>query len=172
MRAGALLHTNAPPATILIRVMVGAVFLSEGVQKFLFPEALGPGRFMRMGFANPEFWATIVGVFEIAAGVLIVIGLMTRPAALATATIMIVAIITTKIPIMLGSDLGPFQVRSLDTYGFLSMAHEARTDFAMLLGSLFLMLAGAGPLSGDAMLAGRRHGVGYVPDAAKRDHAR
>lgn len=140
--------------------MVGAVFVSEGVQKFLFPEALGPGRFERMGFGNPEFWATLTGAVEIGAGVLILIGLFTRPAALATATIMVVAILTTKIPILLGSDIGPFQVRTLETYGFLSMAHEARTDFAMLFGSIFLLLVGAGPLSADAMLVGRRSGGG------------
>jgi hypothetical protein len=73
---------------------------------------------------------------------------------------MVVAILTTKIPILLGSDIGPFQVRTLETYGFLSMAHEARTDFAMLFGSIFLLLVGAGPLSADAMLVGRRSGGG------------
>jgi uncharacterized membrane protein YphA (DoxX/SURF4 family) len=60
--------------------------------------------------------------------------------------------VTTKIPILVGHDIGPFRVRSLDTYGFWSMAHEARTDWSMLLGSVFLLIVGAGPWSLDARI--------------------
>ncbi|MFW6040089.1 MAG: DoxX family protein [Gemmatimonadota bacterium] len=150
-----LLATEVPAATILIRLMVGAVFLSEGIQKFLFPEARGVGRFEGMGFPDPEFWASVVGVVEIVAGVLVLLGLLTRIGALLLAVDMVVAIVTTKIPILLGRDLGPFQVRDLDTYGFWSMAHEARTDWAMLLGSLFLLGVGAGVWSVDAAIRRR-----------------
>ena len=161
MKRHEILSTNAPAATVLIRLLVGAVFVSEGIQKFLYPEALGPGRFEAIGFVAPELWATLVGSVEIIAGALVLVGFLTRPAALALATIMVVAIVTTKIPILLGRDLGPFSVRSLDTYGFWSMAHEARTDWAMLLGSLFLVVVGAGARSVDARITGQIH-RGYL----------
>jgi len=132
--------------------MVGAVFLSEGIQKFVYPDDLGPGRFAAIGFSHPDLLASVVGAIEITAGLLILLGWLTRLAGLATTAVMTGAIITTKIPILLGRDLGPFHVHTLETYGFLSMAHEARTDYAMLLGSLFLILVGAGPWSVDAML--------------------
>lgn len=139
-----LLVTDNSKATILIRLMVGAVFLSEGIQKFLFPEMRGIGRFADMGFPNPEFYASIVGGFEIAAGLLLLVGFFTRFAALVTLVIMSVAIIVTKIPIAFGASFGPFTLRELGSYGFWSMAHEMRTDFAMWLGSLFLIIRGGG----------------------------
>lgn len=153
MKLRDVLRSHAPSATVLIRLMVGAVFVSEGIQKFMYPEALGPGRFEGMGFPAPAFWATLVGSTEIAAGLLVVLGLLTRVASVPLVVIMLVAIATTKFPILVGHDLGPFQVRSLDTYGFWSMAHEARTDWSMLLGSLFLLIVGAGPWSLDARMA-------------------
>jgi putative oxidoreductase len=152
MKLHDVLRTNAPAATILIRVMVGAVFVSEGIQKFMYPEALGPGRFETIGFAAPAFWATLVGATEIVAGLMVALGALTRVAALALAVVMLVAIVTTKLPILLGHDIGPFIVRNLSRYGFWSMAHEARTDWSMLLGSVFLALVGGGPLSVDATL--------------------
>lgn len=140
-----LLATNAPAAVILIRLLVGAVFLSEGVQKFLFPDALGVGRFTKIGIPAPEFIAPFVGVCEIMCGVLLLIGLLTRFAAVTMAIDMLVAISTTKIPILLNE-------------GFWKMAHEFRTDYSMLLGSLFLLWVGAGRWSVDARLAESREG--------------
>jgi len=134
----------------LVRLMVGTVFLSEGIQKFLYPAMRGPGRFADMGWPAPEVLANLVGVTEIACGALILLGLYTRLAAAGTATIMTVAIVTTKIPIWLGAGFGPFEVRELSQYGFWSMAHAMRTDWAMLLGSLVLVIAGAGPWSADS----------------------
>lgn len=144
-----IINTDNSKTTIIIRVMVGAVFLSEGIQKFLFPAARGVGRFEKMGFPNPEFWGIFVGVFEILCGVLFLIGLITRGAALAMFINMTVAIIVTKIPIALGASFGPFNLRELNDYGFWSMAHEMRTDFAMWLGSLFLLIKGGGNWSFD-----------------------
>ena len=144
--------TSAPAATIVIRILVGAVFVSEGIQKFLFAESVGAGRFARIGFTHAQFWASFVGVAEIVAGCLVLAGLLTRIAALVLAINMIVAIITTKLPILLGHDLGQFQVRRLSSYGFWSLAHEGRTDFAMLLGSLFLVIVGAGRWSLDVRI--------------------
>ncbi len=150
------LLTDNSKTTILIRLMVGAVFLSEGIQKFMYPDMRGPGRFEGMGFPNPEFWGNFVGVFEIAAGAFILAGLLTRGAALAMLVNMTVAIIVTKIPIAFGESFGPFVLRELKTYGFWSMAHEMRTDFAMWLGSLFLLIKGAGRWSMDKKLLSSR----------------
>src|SRR5689334_15026751 len=135
-----LLTTNAPAAVILIRLIVGAVFLSEGIQKFLYPDALGVGRFTKIGIPAPEILAPFVGVCETACGVLFLLGLLTRFAAITMIIDMIVAIATTKLPI-------------LHKDGFWSMAHEARTDWSMLLGSLFLLIVGAGAWSVDAIIA-------------------
>lgn len=132
-------QSKASAAVILIRLMVGLVFLSEGIQKFLYPEIRGAGRFLKIGLPAPEFLSYFVACFEIVCGVLIVLGLLTRLAVIPTITIMLVAIFTTKIP-MLAED------------GFWSMAHAARTDFSMLLGSLYLFFVGAGPLSVDRLL--------------------
>lgn len=135
-----LLRSNAPAATILVRVATGAVFLSEGIQKFLFPNALGVGRFVKIGLPAPHLLAPFVAVVEIVGGALLVAGLVTRLAAIPLVIDMIVAIATTKLPMLVKS-------------GFWSMAHEARTDFAMILGALFLLLVGAGPWSLDARLS-------------------
>ena len=123
-------------AILLIRLMVGAVFLSEGIQKFLFPDERGVGRFIKIGLPAPEFFGYFVPSFEIACGLLILIGLFTRLASIPLIIIMLVAIISTKIPILLND-------------GFWEMAHAARTDYAMLLSSTFLLIAGAGKLSFD-----------------------
>jgi putative oxidoreductase len=140
---------SAPAAAILIRVMVGAVFLSEGIQKFLYAEYVGAGRFTRIGIPQPELMAPLVGAVEIACGTLVLLGLFTRWAVVPLFGIMLVAFITTKLPILLGQDLGPFRVRQLSYYGLWAFAHESRTDFSMVMGSLFLWFAGAGPLSLD-----------------------
>ena len=147
-----LLRTDNSKVTIIIRLMVGAVFLSEGLQKFIFPAMRGLGRFEGMGFPQAEFFAQFVGVFEIACGILILLGLFTRFGALMMLITMTVAIVVTKIPIAMGESFGPFILRELKTYGFWSMAHEIRTDFAMWLGSLFLIIKGGGMWSIDRIL--------------------
>lgn len=140
-----LLATEAPAAVVLIRLIVGAVFLSEGIQKFLYPDALGVGRFTKIGIPAPEVMAPFVGVCETVCGVLFLLGLLTRFAAVTMTINMLVAISTTKVPILLHE-------------GFWKMAHEARTDYAMLLGSVFLLLVGAGSLSVDAKIAQGKNG--------------
>ena len=137
------ISTDAPAVVILIRLLVGAVFVSEGIQKFLFPAELGVGRFTRIGIPAPELLAPLVAVVEIGSGVLILSGLLTRLAAVTLIVNMLVAIATTKVPILL-------------TQGFWAMVHESRTDFSMLLGSLFLLIIGAGEWSLDAFLTRRR----------------
>ena len=137
---------------LLIRIMTGAIFLSEGIQKFLFPAMRGAGRFAKMGFAGPHFFASFVAVFEIVCGILLLTGLLTRGAAIIMLINISVAIIVTKIPILIGQNLGPFIVRELKIYGFWSTAHEIRTDLAMWLGCLFLIINGSGGMSVDRRL--------------------
>ena len=134
---------TGPAAVLLVRLAIGGVFVSEGLQKFLFPEALGVGRFSKIGIPAPGLLAPFVGVVEIACGALILIGLVTRLAAIPLIVDMLVAIATTKIPMLVKS-------------GFWAMAHEARTDYAMMMGLIFLLLAGSGPVSLDARLGLRK----------------
>jgi putative oxidoreductase len=134
-----IINTDSSRATILIRLMVGAVFLSEGIQKFLFADALGVGRFIKIGFANPEFWASFTSCFEIICGIIVLLGFLTRFASIPLLIIMIVAFITTKYPILIDK-------------GFWAMAHEYRTDFAMTIGCIFLLIKGGGRWSLDKKL--------------------
>jgi uncharacterized membrane protein YphA (DoxX/SURF4 family) len=136
-----LISTDAPASVILIRLMVGAVFLSEGIQKFLYPATRGTGRFEKIGLSAPEFLGPFVGAFEVACGALVLLGLFTRLAAIPLVIIMCAAIWTTKVPILLDE-------------GFWAAAHEARTDWAMLLGSLFLLIRGGGKWSADRCMTG------------------
>jgi putative oxidoreductase len=151
----ALVTSRAPAATLLIRIMVGTVFMSEGIQKFLYPAAIGAGRFAKIGIPAPDVMGPFVGVVEITCGALVLLGLLTRLAAVPLIGVMVMALVSTKIPILLGEGFWGFELRKLPEYGFWSMAHEARTDFAMLLGSIFLLLVGAGPTSIDHRLAAR-----------------
>jgi uncharacterized membrane protein YphA (DoxX/SURF4 family) len=144
--------TQAPRATMLVRFMVGAVFFEEGIQKFLFPDLLGAGRFARIGIPVPEVMGPFVGTVEIVCGALIFMGLLTRLAAIPLLFNISVAVLSTKIPILLGRDFMCFHIAKLARYGFWSMASEARTDFSMLLGLLFLLIVGAGRDSPDAYL--------------------
>ena len=125
--------------SVLPRLIVGLVFLSEGIQKFLFPELVGAGRFEKIGFTNPEFLASFVASFEIICGTLMLIGFSVRIAAIPLFIIMMTAIAATKIPILVEK-------------GFWFMAHEARTDFAMTLLIVFLFIYGAGKISFDYMI--------------------
>jgi uncharacterized membrane protein YphA (DoxX/SURF4 family) len=138
---------------VLIRLILGFVFLSEGIQKFLYPADVGVERFARIGVPAPEVMAPFVGVCEIVCGVLFLLGLLTRFAAVTMTIDMLMAILSTKVPILLGEPFWIFALPKQNRYGFWSMAHEARTDWAMLLGSLFLLIVGAGLWSLDALLA-------------------
>lgn len=128
--------SNTCKGNIIIRLIVGAVFLSEGIQKFLFPATLGIGRFTKIGIPAPGLLAPFVGITEILCGSLVILGLFTRWAAIPLIIDITVAILTTKISILLHD-------------GFWKMAHEARTDYAMFLGSIYLLLYGSGSYSID-----------------------
>lgn len=150
-----LLTTNAPRSVFLIRLVVGGVFLSEGIQKFLYPAENGAGRFARIGIPSPDVMGPFVGVVEIVCGMLILIGFLTRLAATPLIIDMLVAILSTKIPILLGHGFWGFSLRNVPYYGIWGMLHEARTDLAMLFGSIFLLIVGAGLWSIDAKLSAR-----------------
>ena len=126
----AIKNTDDSKTTILIRLMIGAVFLSEGIQKFLFPDALGVGRFIKIGIIYPEFFAPFIGMVEIVGGLLLIIGLLTRIAAVFLFIDICVAIITTKFPMLHTS--------------FWTFAHESRVDFCMFIGTMFLFIKGGG----------------------------
>lgn len=131
-----IIYSNQSYTTIIIRLMVGIVFFSEGIQKFLYPAVRGAGRFEKIGLPSPEFLGTFVGSFEVICGALILLGLLTRLASIPTFIIMLVAIASTKIEILVND-------------GFWAMMHASRTDWAMLLGSLFLIIQGGGNWSID-----------------------
>jgi putative oxidoreductase len=151
-----ILGTSAGGWSILVRLLVGlVVFFPEGIQKLIFPDLLGAGRFVHIGIPYAEVMGPFVGVVELVCGALIILGLFTRLAAIPLIIIMIVAIVSTKLPILLGHDFWIFHLPKLGRYGFWSTAHEARTDFDMLLGSLYLLIEGGGAWSLDAVLTCR-----------------
>lgn len=130
------LKTDNSSTTILIRLIVGLVFLSEGIQKFLFPELRGAGRFETIGLPEPEFLGYFVGSFEVLCGLLVLIGFLTRFASIPLLIIMLVAIYTTKSQVFIEK-------------GFWELLHGSRTDWSMLLGSIFLIVKGGGRWSLD-----------------------
>lgn len=132
-----LLHTTAPQATILIRIMVGGIFLSEGIQKFLFFDALGRGQLMQIDTPLSVGMLILVAILEMDCGIFILCGFFTRVATIPLIIDISVAIATTKIPILLKNR-------------FWSMVYEARTDFSLFLALIFLLIVGAGPWSIDA----------------------
>ncbi|OGX87405.1 DoxX family protein [Hymenobacter lapidarius] len=144
MRFRSLLATPPDPAILLIRLAVGVVFLSEGIQKFLFPAERGAGRFAKIGLPLPEFLGSFVGTFEIVCGLLVLLGLFTRLASGPLLLIMLTAIASTKVELLADK-------------GFWGMLHDSRTDWAMLLGSAFLLIKGGGKWSVDERLAGGRY---------------
>ena len=134
-----IITTDNSKTTLIIRLIVGAVFLSEGIQKFLFPELRGAGRFEKIGLPSAEFLGSFVGFFEILCGALILIGLFTRLASIPLIIIMLVAFATTKQEVYLEK-------------GFWELLHGSRTDWSMLLGSIFLLIKGSGNWSVDNIL--------------------
>ncbi|HCA41697.1 MAG TPA: DoxX family protein [Bacteroidetes bacterium] len=136
------LNTDDLKVTILIRIMTGLVFISEGIQKFIFASKLGTGRFEKIGLPNPEFLGPFVGTFEILCGLFVLVGFLTRFASIPLLIIMIVAITSTKIKILMES-------------GIWEMLHASRNDWSMLIGIIFLLIKGGGYWSLDYKLFSR-----------------
>ncbi|QHT69046.1 DoxX family protein [Rhodocytophaga rosea] len=145
-----LLQTAANPPILLIRIAVGCIFLTEGIQKFLFPAELGAGRFAKIGIPYPDFFGPFVGTFEILCGSMVLIGCFTRLFSIPLIIIMLVAITITKLV-------------NIPVDGFWETAHGARTDFSMLLSSLFLLISGSGKWSVDnSILKSRQTNDSYT----------
>jgi putative oxidoreductase len=139
--------TRASGAVVLIRLYVGLIFVGEGVLKFLRPDALGPGRFIKAGIPAGPLLAYLDGAFEIGCGVLILVGLLTRLATAPMIVDMLGALGITKVPLLWGhAPLYPKEG------GFWDFFHEGRLEVAMLCGSVFLLVVGAGGYSVDARM--------------------
>jgi len=121
---------------MLIRTIVGLVFLIEGTLKFLRPEELGEGRFAAIGLPFPHLLAPLVGGIEIAGGAAILFNFWAGDAALLLLAVIVTALFTTKFPILLGRPWGPFALMKVPHYGLMSFLHEARTDLCMIFGAL------------------------------------
>jgi uncharacterized membrane protein YphA (DoxX/SURF4 family) len=148
-------RTTPIAAVSLIRLVVGGVFLVEGLLKFMYPDELAAGRFARIGIPAPGFFGPFVGAVEVVCGALVVLGLLTRLSAIPLLIDITVALISTKFTVLLGHGFGPFSLMKAPHYGFLGMVHEGRTDLAMFFGLLFLLIVGGGSWSVDAAFGGR-----------------
>jgi len=133
--------------------MAGAVFLSEGILKFVYTNQ-GIGRFTKLGFPFPDATATFVGAFEIIGGLFLIAGLFTRLVSIGFSIEMIVAMLTTKITLFLGTSPLPLPAAPPKT-GIWAVLHETRSDWAQLLCCVFLIIVGAGAMSLDARRARR-----------------
>ncbi len=137
-----LLQTDRDKTTILIRGIVGYVLVTEGIQKFLYSDALGVGRFLKMGIPNAEFMAPFVGSCEMLFGSFIMIGFPIRMATIPQIIIMLTALVTTKLPV-------------LSEKGVLTFSHEARADLLMLFGLVLLLVKGSEAFSVDSRIMER-----------------
>ena len=147
---------NAPAATILIRLMAGGVFLWEGILKFVYPNQ-GVGRFTKLGIPFPASTANFIGVLEIVGGILLIAGFLTRFISAIFIIEMIVAILSTKITLYLGTYPLPLPPAP-PQIGFWAVLHEIRSDYAQILSCVFLLIAGPGRWSIDALVRRRRSG--------------
>ncbi len=131
-----ILYTVNDNKLIFIRLIVGLIFFSEGIQKYLVVSMLGPAYFKEIGFNHPMFWAYFTGGFEMLCGILILFGLLTRLASIPLLIIIITAFITTKLPLLAAN-------------GLLTFLHEYRTDFSLTLLLILLVIYGGGNWSVD-----------------------
>ncbi len=131
-----ILCTDTDKTTIIIRFIVGYIFVMEGIQKFVYSDELGVGRFIKIGIPAPEIMAPFVGVCEIVFGTFILIGFLTRLAAIPQIIIMLTALSTTKLSVLMEK-------------GILTFSHDSRNDLLMLFGLIFILIKGAGAFSVD-----------------------
>lgn len=159
MKLARLFRAEAPDAAVLIRFVVGLIFASEGIQKFLYAEAQGAGRFAKIGIPAPDVMGPFVGVVEVTCGSLLLVGLATRLAAVPLVINMLVALASTKVPILLGHAYWIFAHTFAPKAGLWAFLHESRTDLSMLFGATFLYIVGADRWSLDRLLARRATGA-------------
>ena len=146
--------TTGPRSILILRLMAGGVFFWEGLLKFVYANQ-GVGRFTKLGIPFPSETATFVACLEIGGGLLLLSGLATRIIAIPFVIEMIVAILTTKIGVFLGTSPLPLPP-SLPKTGFWAVLHEIRSDYAQILVTLFLLINGPGKWSLDALLQRKR----------------
>jgi putative oxidoreductase len=151
-----LLHppTNGAEALVIPRLMAGGVFLWEGILKFVYPNQ-GVGRFTKLGFPDPALLAHFVATMEIIGGLFLLFGLLTRITSLYFILQMLVAVLTTKVALYLGTSPLPLPP-SPPQSGIWAVLHEIRSDYAQILTSLFLLIVGPGVRSLDEQLARNR----------------
>jgi uncharacterized membrane protein YphA (DoxX/SURF4 family) len=142
---------SAPRSTMLIRMMAGGVFLWEGLLKFVYVNQ-GIGRFTKLGIPAPGPTAHFVAILEIAGGLLLMSGLLTRLISIPFLIEMVVAMLTTKIALYLGTSPLPLPP-SPPQVGIWAVLHEVRSEYAQIMCALFLLIAGPGPWSIDGVLA-------------------
>jgi uncharacterized membrane protein YphA (DoxX/SURF4 family) len=116
---------------ILIRVMVGLVFLFEGALKFVLPGDFGAASFVAIGMPFPHLLAPTVGCIEILCGIAVLLNLFAGDAALLL-MLMILTALAAKLPILLGRHWGPFPLPAMHHYGWLSFLHESRAELCMI----------------------------------------
>jgi putative oxidoreductase len=149
--------TDGPRTTLLIRLMTGGVFFWEGLLKFVYTNQ-GVGRFTKLGFPYPGPTATFVACFEIVGGLLLMSGFLTRLVSLPFIFEMVVAILSTKISLFLGTSPLPAPPAP-PKMGLWAVLHEIRADYAQILTSGFLLINGPGKWSLDALLLWRLRDV-------------
>jgi uncharacterized membrane protein YphA (DoxX/SURF4 family) len=150
--------TTGPKSILLLRLMAGGVFLWEGILKFVYVNQ-GVGRFTKLGLPMPEFTATFVACLEIVGGLLLLTGLFTRLISVPFILEMIVAILSTKISLYLGTSPLPLPP-ALPKIGMWAVLHEGRADYAQIMTSAFLLINGPGRWSLDALLQKRHLMIG------------
>jgi len=143
--------TEGPKSALFLRLMAGGVFLWEGILKFVYANQ-GIGRFTKLGMPLPHFTADFVACLEIVGGLLLLSGLLTRLIAIPFIVEMIVAILSTKISLYLGTSPLPLPAAP-PKVGMWAVLHEVRSEYAQLLTVLFLMINGPGRWSLDAVLS-------------------
>jgi putative oxidoreductase len=159
--SGAPIESNGPRREIiLLRLMVGVIFVTEGILKFMYPDEFAAGRFARIGIPGAEVAGPFVGGIEILCGGLVLLGWFTRLAAFLLLIVISMAILSTKMPILLEHGFWGFSLPKVSHYGVLGMLHEARTDLCMWLGLVSLLIAGAGNWSLDRWRS--RHSAGQT----------
>jgi putative oxidoreductase len=131
-----LLSTGNDSKIIIVRLIVGLIFISEGIQKCVIVTAFGPAFFKDIGFSHPLFWTYFIGTFEISCGVLVLLGLLIRLASIPLFVIMVTAFITTKLPL-------------LSFKGVWTFLHEYSIDFSLTLLLILLFIYGSGKWSFD-----------------------
>jgi putative oxidoreductase len=128
-------------ALAILRLVVGVVFIAHGAQKlFVFGLAGVTGAFTQMGVPIPAVTGPLVAFVEFFGGIALVVGLLTRLAALGLAINMLGAILLVKL-----------------RGGFFS-PNGIEFELTLLAGALALALAGAGDFSIDRAIATRRGG--------------